>query len=81
MKSKTFQNIVDRIYRKLNYCVDSYARMVIENKNRRFNYYFDWKSFNLGFGFCKTTGISGWNYMLSLDLTFFSCWIYFSKKV
>lgn len=77
MKSKVIERIAANTYRKVNYSVDACAKLLLSGVRQRFHYYFDWKSFNIGFGFCKTTGISGWKYMLSFDLGFFSCWIYF----
>lgn len=79
MRSKLLEKIAANTYRKVNYCVDSYAKNIISGVKQSFHYYFDWKSFNIGFGICKTTGISGWKYMLSFDIGFFSCWIYFVK--
>lgn len=79
MKSKIIEKISAKTYRKLNFCVDTYSKFILTGIKQRFHYYFDLKSFNIGFGFCKTTGFSGWKYMLSFDLTFFSFWIYFIK--
>lgn len=59
--------------------IRSYIIQRVEKVRERVFYYFDWKSFHLGFGFCKTTELTGWKYMLSFDLGFFSFWIYFSK--
>ena len=82
MRSKIIERIkriASNTYRKVNYSVVSYAKLLLSGVRQRFHYYFDWKSFNIGFGFCKTTGLSGWKYMLSFDLGFFSCWIYFVR--
>jgi hypothetical protein len=79
MRSKVIERIAADTYRKVNYCVDAYAKFLLSGIRQRFNYYFDWKSFNIGIGFCKTTGISGWKYMLSFDIGFFSCWIFLVK--
>jgi hypothetical protein len=79
MRSKVMQRIVTNTYRKINYNVEAYRKLILSGTKQRFHYYFNWKSFNVGFGFCKTTGISGWKYMLSFDLGFFSFWIYFIK--
>lgn len=79
MRSKVIERISSNTYRKVNYCVDVYSKMVVKGFKQRFHYYFSWKDFNIGFGFSKTSGISGWRYMLSLDLAFFSCWLYFKK--
>ena len=65
MRSKVIERIAATTYRKVNYCVDAYAKLPLSDDRQRFHYYFDWKSFNIGFGLCKTTGISGWKYMLS----------------
>jgi len=54
-------------------------KQIIINIKERFHYYSSWESFSIGIGFCKTTGINGWKYMLSFDLGFFSCWVYFVK--
>jgi len=80
MRSKILERIAVKTYRKTNYCVDAYAKSIINNKKQRFHYVFSWKSFNIGFGFCKTSGISGWKYMLSFDIMFLSCWIYFIEN-
>jgi hypothetical protein len=79
MRSKVFQRIVSNTYRKLDYDVDSYAKMIVSGVRERFRYYFSWDQFNIGFGFGKCSEISGWKYILSLDLGFFSCWCYFKK--
>jgi hypothetical protein len=79
MRSKVIERIAADTYRKVNYSVDAYAKLLLSGVRQRFHYYFDWKSFNIGFGFCRTTGIAGWKYMLSFDLIFFSCWIYFVR--
>lgn len=52
---------------------------ILQAIKQRFHYYFSWKSFNLGFGFGKCEKWVGWEYMLSIDLAFISCWIYFNK--
>jgi len=77
MRSKVIERIAANTYRKVNHSVDAYAKLLLSGDRQRFHYYFDWKSFNIGLGFCKTNGISGWKYMLSFDLGFLSCWIYF----
>lgn len=59
--------------------VRAYVIQRVEKIKKRVYYYFDWKSFSLGLGFCKTTGLTGWKYMLSFDLGFFSFWIYFTE--
>ena len=63
----------------IDYAISELKKLLLSGVRQRFHYYFDWKSFNIGFGFCKTTEISGWRYMLSFDLGFFSCWIYFVR--
>jgi len=80
MRSKVIERIVRRTYRKVDYCVDAYAKLVISGFRQRFHYYFSWTSFNIGIGFCKTSGICGWKYMISFDIAFLSCWIYFKKE-
>lgn len=77
MRSSTVKRIINNTYRKSIYDVDAYVGLYIEGIKKRFHYKFSWKDFNIGFGFCKTTGISGWTYRLSVDLGFYSCWIYF----
>jgi hypothetical protein len=77
MRSRVIERIASNTYRKLFFSIDSYAKLMLTGVRQRFHYYFDWKSVNIGFGFAKTTGISGWRYMISFDLLFFSCWIYF----
>lgn len=79
MRSKVIERITSNTYRKVNFCVDVYSKAILSGIKKRIHYYFDWKSFNVGFGFCKTTGVSGWKYMLSLDLGFFCLWIYFIR--
>lgn len=77
MRSEVFDRILANTYRKVTHNVDAYFELLKTGVKKRFHYYFDLKSFNIGFGFCRTTGISGWKYMLSFDLGFFCCWIYF----
>lgn len=79
MRSKVLESISAQTYRKAHYCVDAYAKAILNGFKKRAHYYASWSSFNIGFGFCMTTGISGWKYMLSLDLGFLSCWVYFVK--
>jgi hypothetical protein len=55
------------------------TKLINLTKHFEINYYFDLNSFNIGIGFCKTTGISGWKYMLSFDLGFLSIWVYYVK--
>jgi len=81
MRSKVIQRIAANIYRKINYGVDTYAKLLLSGVRERFHYYFSWDQFNIGFGFGKCSGISGWRYILSLDLGFFSCWVYFVKYI
>lgn len=80
MRSKILEKVASKAYRKLNFSVDAYTKLILTGIRKRFHYIFDWKSFNIGFGFCKTSGISGWKYMLSFDILFLSCWIYFIKN-
>lgn len=79
MRSKIMEEVISDTYRKVKFNALAYAKLISLGVRQRFHYYFDWKSFNLGFGFTQTTGMSGWKYMLSFDLGFFSCWIYFVK--
>ena len=77
MRSSTVKRIINNTYRKSIY--DAYASIdaYVEGIKKRFHYKFSWKDFNIGFGFCKTRGTSGWTYRISFDLGFYSCWIYF----
>lgn len=75
-KSKVLEKILNNTYRKVRYNVDAYTKSILTGVKQRFHYYFDWKSFNIGFGFTSTNVLSGWKYKLSFDLGFFSCWIY-----
>jgi hypothetical protein len=59
--------------------VRAYIIQRLEKIKKRVYYYFDWKSFSLGVSFCRTTGLTGWKYMLSFDLGFFSFWVYFME--
>jgi len=77
MRSEIAKRLLQNTNRRQVLNVRAYTIQCIENIKRRVFYYFDWKSFSLGFGFCKTTGLTGWKYMLSFDLGFFSFWIYF----
>lgn len=79
MRSKIFQEVLNNTYRKLSRDVDVYAKRIATGVRERFHYYHDWKAFNLGIGFGKCERWCGWKYVLSFDLTFFSCWIYFVK--
>jgi hypothetical protein len=58
MRSKVLERIAANTYRKVNYSVDAYAKFILSGIRQRFHYYFDWKSFNIGFGLCQTTVIS-----------------------
>jgi hypothetical protein len=80
MRSEIVKKIASDTHRKVDYNVKAYIKFVLSGIKQRFHYYLDWESFNIGVGFCKTTGISGWKYMLSLDLGFFGCWVYFVKN-
>ena len=64
MRSKVLERIAANTYRKVNYSVEAYAKFILSGIRQRFHYYFDWKSFNIGFGLCKTTGISGVGFTL-----------------
>lgn len=77
MRSHIVKKILDSVYRKSIF--DAYASIdaYVEGIKKRFHYKFSWKDFNIGFGFCKTRGTSGWTYRISFDLGFYSCWIYF----
>lgn len=79
MRSNIVKKIGAKIYRKVNYNVITYSKFIVSGVKERFHYYFDWKSFNIGFGFGMTSSISGWKYILSFDLGFLSCWFYFVK--
>ena len=46
----------------------------------RFNYFFEWQSFAVGFEVCKLLYNNQWKYMLSVDLGFLSLWMYFGKS-
>jgi hypothetical protein len=75
--SEIFKRILSNTYRKVEFYTHSISDYMITGINKRYRYIFDIKSFNVGLGFCKTTGSCGWKYMLSFDLGFFSCWIFF----
>lgn len=79
MKNKNIDRILGSASVKVHRNVDSYFNKTLTGYSDKFNYYFDLTSFTVGIGFCKTTGISGWKYMFSLELGFFSVWIYFAK--
>ena len=51
----------------------------VSNSNRdpMFNYYWDWTDFSVGFSIAKPNKCTGWNWYISLDLTFLSVWWYF----
>ncbi|MCR9066772.1 MAG: hypothetical protein NXI00_22570 [Cytophagales bacterium] len=42
-----------------------------------FNYYWDWTDFSIGFSIAKPNKCTGWNWYISIDLTFLSVWWYF----
>jgi hypothetical protein len=48
-------------------------------REKQFNHYFDFDTFALGVSFGITNGITGWRYMLSLDVAFLSVWVYFKR--
>ena len=79
MQSTVVQRIAQRTPRKSRFHVSAYAKMLLSGTRQRFHYYFSWKQFELGLGFCKTTGLSGWKYMFSIELGPLSVWIYFNK--
>lgn len=79
MKSTVVQRIAQRTHRKDRFSVHAYAKLALSGMRQRFHYYFSWKQFELGFGFCKTTKLSGWTYMFNIELGPLSVWIYFKK--
>ena len=52
----------------------------MKNKYFEFNYYYEWTTFKIGLGFGRVNDIGNWKYMIDLDITFISFWIYFGKK-
>ena len=79
MKSTVVERIAKRTKRRTKLDVKAYAKLVLFGVRQRFHAYFDWKQFNIGIGFCKTTGLAGWQYMLSIDIAQVSMWVYFKK--
>ena len=52
-----------------------------EKRESRFNYYYDWTGFYIGISIAKPHMLTGWNLVFSLDLGFFSMWIFFNKTI
>lgn len=65
--------------RSVKHCLNHYFKALESWIKDHVHACLDFNSLNLGLGFGKTTGISGFKYMLSVDLFFLSCWIYFVK--
>ena len=57
-----------------------YNREAVKNIVGYINCYFAWNQFKIGIGVSRTNDIPGWKYILSIDLGFFSCWIYFGRN-
>ena len=64
--------------------VDKALRIGSVSNSKRdpmFNYYWDWTDFSVGFSIAKPNKCTGWNWYISLDLTFLSVWWYFQLIV
>jgi hypothetical protein len=79
VRSKVVERIKRRTKRRTKLDVKAYAKLLLFGARQRFYAYFSWKQFNIGIGFCKTIGLTGWKYMLSIDIAQISMWIYFKK--
>ena len=78
-KTKVLERLYSKIRRRTKYNVYAWSIYLLSGARQRFHSYIDWKSFALGIGFTTTNRICGWKYMFSMDLGFFSFWIYFVK--
>ena len=47
--------------------------------NKRFQYYWDWTDFALGFSIAKPNKCRGYKLYISLELGFLSLWVYMFK--
>lgn len=58
-----------------------YLKRTRKYKNRKrdpmVNYYLDWNDFSIGFSISKPHKMSGWDYYISIDIMWFSVWMYF----
>ena len=79
MRSTVAERIARRTKRRTKLDVKAYTKLLLFGVRQRSHAYFDWKQFNIGIGFCKTTGLTGWQYMLSIDIAQLSMWVYFKK--
>ena len=48
-------------------------------RDKKINFYWSWTDFSVGFSIAKPHRASGYNLYISLDLGFFSVWIYLLK--
>jgi hypothetical protein len=49
----------------------------VRRRDPMLNYFWDWSDFSIGFSIAKPHRLTGWNYYVSVDIAWFSCWLYF----
>lgn len=69
------------LYDNIRQIRNKYQKYTRKHKTRKrdpmFNKYWDWSDFSIGFSISKPHKCTGWNWYISIDLTFLSMWMYF----
>lgn len=82
---KIYANITKKGWQKWLTETDHLDEMISEysnsnNVSKQFNILWDWTDFSLGIGVSKVHKCTGWKYCFSMNIAFFSIWIYFIKS-